>query len=164
MESPRGVAVDRVGRKIYWTERGRIRRANLDGRNHQDVVTGLGTPISIALGVAAGSTPSAPAAAAVAPNATVLHPNYPNPFNPETWIPYQLQKPADVQISIYSQSGVLVRELSLGYQRAGQYISRSRAAYWDGRNHLGEQVASGLYFYTLTAGEFSATRRMLILK
>ena len=164
LESPRGVAVDRAGRKIYWTERGRIRRANLDGSNRQDVATGLGTPISLALSVAPGSTPSAPAAAAVARNATALHPNYPNPFNPETWIPYQLQKPADVQISIYSQSGVLVRELSLGYQRAGQYMSRSRAAYWDGRNHLGEPVASGLYFYTLTAGDFSATRRMLILK
>ena len=164
LNAPRGIAVHIAGRKVYWTERGSIRRANLDGSNRQDVARGLGTPISLALGVASGSAPSAPAAAAVARNATALHPNYPNPFNPETWIPYQLQKPADVQISIYSQSGVLVRELSLGYQRAGQYMSRSRAAYWDGRNHLGEPVASGLYFYTLTAGDFSATRRMLILK
>ncbi|MYA70455.1 T9SS type A sorting domain-containing protein, partial [Candidatus Poribacteria bacterium] len=164
LNAPRGIAVDVAGRKIYWTERGSIRRANLDGSNRQDVARGLGTPVSLALSVAPVSTASAPAAAAMAPNATVLHPNYPNPFNPETWIPYQLQKPADVQIAIYSQSGVLVRELSLGYQRAGQYMSRSRAAYWDGRNQLGEPVASGLYFYTLTAGDFSATRRMLILK
>jgi len=164
LDAPRGIAVHIAGRKIYWTERGSIRRANLDGSNRQDVARGLGTPVSLTLSVAPVSAPSAPAAAAMAPNATALHPNYPNPFNPETWIPYQLQKPADVQISIYSQSGVLVRELSLGYQRAGQYMSRSRAAYWDGRNQLGEPVASGLYFYTLTAGDFSATRRMLILK
>ena len=109
-------------------------------------------------------TAAAPAAAAAIPNETVLHPNYPNPFNPETWIPYQLQKSTDVQVSIYNQSGVLVRELSLGYQEAGQYVSRSRAAYWDGRNQVGEPVASGLYFYTLTADDFSATRKMLILK
>ena len=164
LDSPQGIAVDVVGRKIYWTEEGKIRRANLNGNSRQDVVRGLGTPVSIALGVAPARTPSAPAAAAAVPNTTALHPNYPNPFNPETWIPYQLQKSADVQISIHSQSGVLVRELSLGYQRAGQYMSRSRAAYWDGRNQLGEPVASGLYFYTLTAGDFSATRKMLILK
>ena len=166
LDSPKGIAVDAEGGRIYWTARGKIQRANLNGRNIQDVVTGLATPVGIALNAptARGATASAPAAAAMAPNATALHANYPNPFNPETWIPYQLQKPADVQISIYSQSGVLVRELSLGYQRAGQYMSRSRAAYWDGRNHLGEPVASGLYFYTLTAGDFSATRRMLILK
>ena len=164
LDSPQGIAVDVVGRKIYWTEEGKIRRANLNGNSRQDVVRGLGTPVSIALGVVPARTPSAPAAAAAVPNTTALHPNYPNPFNPETWIPYQLQKSADVQISIHSQSGVLVRELSLGYQRAGQYMSRSRAAYWDGRNQLGEPVASGLYFYTLTAGDFSATRKMLILK
>ena len=166
LNSPQGIAVDAAGGKIYWTARGKIQRANLNGRNIQDVVTGLATPVGIALNAPAarGAAASAPAAAAMAPNATALHANYPNPFNPETWIPYQLQKPADVQISIYSQSGVLIRELSLGYQRAGQYMSRSRAAYWDGRNQLGEPVASGLYFYTLTAGDFSATRRMLILK
>ena len=164
LNAPQGIAVDVAGRRIYWTERGSIRRANLDGDNRQDVARGLGTPVSITLGVASVRAPSAPAAAAAVPNTTALHPNYPNPFNPETWIPYQLQKPADVQISIYSQSGILIRELSLGYQAAGQYMSRSRAAYWDGRNQVGEPVASGLYFYTLTAGDFSATRKMLILK
>ena len=164
LNAPQDIAIDTAGGKVYWTEEGKIRRANLDGSSRQDVATGIGTPISIALDAAPVSAPSAPAAAPAVPNTTVLHPNYPNPFNPETWIPYQLQKSADVQLSIYSQSGVLVRELSLGYQRAGQYMSRSRAAYWDGRNQLGEPVASGLYFYTLTAGDFSATRRMLILK
>jgi hypothetical protein len=99
LNSPQDIAVDVAGGKVYWTEAGKIRRANLDGSNRQDVAAGLGTPVSIALGVAPARAPSAPAAVAAAPDATVLHPNYPNPFNPETWIPYQLQKPADVQIS-----------------------------------------------------------------
>ena len=98
------------------------------------------------------------------PKKTGLLPNYPNPFNPETWIPYQLSKPTDVTVTIYSVNGTLVRTLSFGYQPAGVYQNRSRAAYWDGRNELGEPVASGVYFYTLTAGEFSATRKMLITK
>ena len=166
LDSPKGIAVDAAGGKIYWTVRGKIQRANINGRNVEDVVTGLATPVGIALNAPAARTEaaSAPAAAAMAPNATALHANYPNPFNPETWIPYQLQKPTEVQISIYNQSGILIRELALGYQAAGQYISRSRAAYWDGRNQVGEPVASGLYFYTLAAGDFSATRKMLILK
>ena len=94
----------------------------------------------------------------------MLLPNYPNPFNPETWIPYQLAKPADVNIAIYAVDGQLVRTLKLGHQPIGIYESRSRAAYWDGKNELGEPVASGVYFYTLTAGDFSATRKMLIMK
>ena len=98
------------------------------------------------------------------PEETLLLRNYPNPFNPETWIPYQLAHAADVTLTIYDMNGQVVRRLALGHQAAGMYRSRSRAVYWDGRNHLGESVASGLYFYTLTAGEFSATRRMLILK
>ena len=98
------------------------------------------------------------------PNETALLRNYPNPFNPETWLPYQLSEPADVTFSIYSVNGTLVRTLSLGYQAAGVYRSRSRAAYWDGRNALGEPVASGVYFYTLTAGDFIATGKMLIRK
>ena len=102
--------------------------------------------------------------AALRPQETVLLANYPNPFNPETWIPYQLAKPADVKVSIYATDGALVRTLALGHQAIGVYQSRGRAAYWDGRNTLGEPVASGVYFYTLTAGEFIATRRMLILK
>ena len=90
--------------------------------------------------------------------------NFPNPFNPETWIPYQLSKPADVSLTIYAVNGQVVRRLALGHQSAGLYQSRIRAAYWDGRNAFGEPVASGLYFYTLTAGDFSATRKMLIRK
>ena len=100
----------------------------------------------------------------VAPTKTVLLENYPNPFNPETWIPYQLARPADVVIAIYAVDGQVIRKLEVGHQDAGRYVSRSRAAYWDGKNGLGEPVASGLYFYTLTAGEFVATRRMLIRK
>lgn len=98
------------------------------------------------------------------PIETALLPNYPNPFNPETWIPYQLAEPADVSIAIYAADGKLVRRLDLGHQPVGMYESRTRAAYWDGRNALGESVASGVYFYTLTTGEFAATRKMLIRK
>ncbi|MBI1923047.1 T9SS type A sorting domain-containing protein [Candidatus Poribacteria bacterium] len=90
--------------------------------------------------------------------------NMPNPFNPETWMPYQLGKAAHVTIEIYNMAGRLVRMLDLGDQPAGTYLTRSRAAYWDGRNDRGERVASGIYFYTLKAGEYTATRRMVILK
>ena len=102
--------------------------------------------------------------AALIPKETSLLANYPNPFNPETWIPYHLAKDAEVTLHIYTVNGTLVRTLSLGHQAAGMYQSRSRAAYWDGRNAIGEPVASGVYFYTLTAGDFSATRKMLIRK
>ena len=102
--------------------------------------------------------------ASLIPEETALLANYPNPFNPETWIPYQLAEPAAVTLTIYDMSGKVVRRLAVGHQAAGIYRSRSRAVYWDGRNQLGEPLASGLYFYTLTAGEFTETRRMLILK
>ena len=98
------------------------------------------------------------------PERTDVFANYPNPFNPETWIPYQLAKPAEVTVQIYDATGALVRTLALGYRTAGIYKERSRAAYWDGKNELDEVVASGLYFYTLTAGDFTATRKMLIRK
>ena len=98
------------------------------------------------------------------PKETVLLANYPNPFNPETWIPYQLSEAAEVTVTIHSSDGKLVRTLELGQMPAGIYQSRSRAAYWDGRNAAGEPVASGVYFYTLTAGDFSATRKMVIRK
>ena len=98
------------------------------------------------------------------PKQTALLANYPNPFNPETWIPYQLTNDADVQISIYDISGALVRQLDMGHQQAANYTNRSRAAYWDGRNGFGERVVSGIYFYTLTTSDFSATRKMLIGK
>ena len=102
--------------------------------------------------------------AALTPKETALLVNYPNPFNPETWIPYQLAEPTEVTITIYAVNGALVRTLALGLQPAGMYQNRSRAAYWDGRNAVGEPVASGVYFYTLTAGDFTATRKMLIQK
>ena len=102
--------------------------------------------------------------ASLTPKATALLPNYPNPFNPETWIPYQLANPAEVTVTIYAANGAVVRTLDLGHQRAGSYASRSRAAYWDGRNAQGEPVASGVYFYTLSAGDFKATRKMVIRK
>ena len=98
------------------------------------------------------------------PSQTKLLLNYPNPFNPETWIPYQLAKASDVTVMIHSMNGSLIRTLELGHQTAGIYKSKSHAAYWDGRNELGEHVASGLYFYTLTAGKFSATGKMLVRK
>ena len=101
---------------------------------------------------------------ALTPKETALLPNYPNPFNPETWVPYQLAKPSDVKVSIYAADGKRVRTLKLGQQAAGVYASRSRAAYWDGKNEVGESVASGVYFYTLKAGDFTATRKMLIRK
>ena len=98
------------------------------------------------------------------PKKTVLLPNYPNPFNPETWIPYQLEKAADVIIHIHSFNGELVRTLDLGHQNAGIYNNQTKAAYWDGKNHIGEPIASGIYFYTMSAGSFTQTRRMLIRK
>ena len=102
--------------------------------------------------------------AALSPKETVLLPNYPNPLNPETWIPYQLAKPADVTLHIYAASGTLIRTFTLGFQSAGIYQSPSRAVYWDGKNEMGEQVASGIYFYTLSAGQSIMTRRMVIRK
>ena len=98
------------------------------------------------------------------PETTALLPNYPNPFNPETWIPYHLATDATVVLTIYDIRGSVVRTLALGHQVAGIYQSRGRAAYWNGKNQLGEKVASGVYFYTLTAGDFTATRKLLIAK
>ena len=98
------------------------------------------------------------------PKQSLLLQNYPNPFNPETWIPYQLSEDSLVSVSIYDTTGKLVRILSLGFQSAGFYNSRERAAYWDGRNALGERVASGTYFYQLTTSAFQQTRRLVIVK
>jgi len=98
------------------------------------------------------------------PRQTALLPNYPNPFNPETSIPYQLREPAEVVIHIYDTTGRLIRTLNLGYRDAGFHFSRNRAAYWDGLNSVSEMVASGIYFYQMKAGDFSAMRRMVIVK
>ena len=98
------------------------------------------------------------------PEKTQLFANYPNPFNPETWIPYELATDTHVKITIYNTQGVVIRTLQFGHQSAGYYTGRDRAAYWDGRNALGEQVASGLYFYQLETDEMSLMRKMVILK
>ena len=95
---------------------------------------------------------------------SMLLPNYPNPFNPETWIPFRLAEDATVTLTIYDVDGRVVRGLDIGHQRAGIYETRNKAIYWDGRNDLGEHVASGVYFYHLEAGDYSATKRMVILK
>ncbi len=109
----------------------------------------------------------------VIPQKSTLLPNFPNPFNPETWIPYDVAKDADVQINIYNLKGESVKQLQVGFQAAGAYRTKSRAAYWDGRNSIGERVASGTYYYTLTAryrngnlseSQFRSTRRMVIVK
>ncbi len=95
---------------------------------------------------------------------TTVFQNYPNPFNPETWFPYNLAEQAEVVLKIYDVRGGLVRQLNIGLQEAGSYRSQEKAAYWDGRDAFGTKVASGMYFYTFTAGDFESTRRMVILK
>ena len=102
--------------------------------------------------------------AAIRPDETQLFANYPNPFNPETWIPYQLANSSEVVITIYDAQGSVVRRLDLGHQHEGYYTTRSRAAYWDGRNAIGERVASGIYFYQLQADGLSYLRKMVIVK
>ena len=98
------------------------------------------------------------------PAETELLSNYPNPFNPETWIPYRLAEDAFVTLTIYNGAGQVVRTLDVGHQIAAAYENRSKAIYWDGKNGFGEGVASGVYFYHLSAGDYSATRKMVILK
>lgn len=98
------------------------------------------------------------------PMVSALAQNYPNPFNPETWIPYELAEASRVTISIYDLQGKLVRTLDVGHREVGQYFSRENAAYWDGRNNAGERVSSGVYFYQIHAGDFHATKKMVILK
>jgi steroid delta-isomerase-like uncharacterized protein len=100
----------------------------------------------------------------IIPEKSALLQNYPNPFNPETWIPFHLKSDASVSVRIYSISGQLIRTLDLGHRDAGIYVSRSKAAYWDGKNEAGEEVASGVYFYSITAGDFSAIRKMTVTK
>jgi len=97
------------------------------------------------------------------PNSALL-PNFPNPFNPETWLPYQLSTDANVVIQIHNTKGQLIRFIFAGWQTAGSYIAKDRAVYWDGRDNLGEKVSSGVYFYTLQADDFKATRRMIMVK
>ena len=128
--------------------------------SYTGIQTAVGSPL-----VLFSANQGAPALAArIVPRETALLPNFPNPFNPETWFPYQLSKGSDVTLTIYDMRGVLIRQLTLGYQPAGIYHNRARAVHWDGRNAFGEPVASGVYFYNLTVGEFTATRKMSIRK
>jgi PKD repeat protein len=106
----------------------------------------------------------ASAAPSTIPTKFKLAQNYPNPFNPDTWIPYQLSADMDVTIWIYNVSGQLVRILNLGRKPAGFYTTKERSAYWDGKNEAGEYVASGIYFYTIKAGDFIATKKMVITR
>ena len=173
LSSPSGIAVDPYGGKIYWTDLnpGRIHRANLNGTDAEDIVTGINWGRSIALDLTQaieswsivnrqGKQPTL--WGRIRGNA--LLPNFPNPFNPETWITYQLAEAADVRIRIYDVAGHLVRELDLGTKLAGSYLSRESAAYWDGRNDIGGAVSSGVYFYTLEAGDYRRTRRMTVVR
>jgi len=100
----------------------------------------------------------------VIPSQSQLFQNYPNPFNPETWIPFQLAKSAEVTIRIYNVAGQLVRVINLGQKTAGRYLDKKRAAYWDGRNAHDEKISSGVYFYSINAGNFRATRRLVVAK
>ena len=100
----------------------------------------------------------------IRPKETMLGQNFPNPFNPETWIPYQLNRDTNVMIKIYDISGSTVRSLNLGHKTIGSYMTSATAAYWDGKNDTGEHVSSGVYFYTLQTEDFTASRRMVILK
>lgn len=101
---------------------------------------------------------------AIPPEHSALLQNFPNPFNPETWIPYQLKNASEVTIQIYNVAGEMIRKLDLGYKSAGLYVSQDRAAYWDGRNRFGMSVTSGVYFYSIHAGDFTAVRKLIILK
>ena len=100
----------------------------------------------------------------VRPEVSRLLTNYPNPFNPETWIPFQIQKDTNVKLYIHDVSGNVVRTIHLGFRAAGYYTSKTQAAYWDGKNNIGERIASGVYFYTLEADDFRSTRKMVVMK
>ena len=136
-----------------------VRVIGPEGNVESDTLTVKVTPESIADAVLAIRLDSIGK-----PKLTQLLQNFPNPFNPETWIPYQLEKSAEVTLHIYDTTGSIVRTLNLGFKQEGFYMNRTTAAYWDGRNNMGEQVASGVYFYSLQTPDFSATRKMLILK
>ena len=169
---PRGMAVDPTDRKLYWTTAGgRIQRATINGQHIQNVATGLIRPGNLVIDTTEATlteigieAPQMALRTEGPPDVTRLLINYPNPFNPETWIPYHLAESTKVKVNIYDAQGTLVRAMTLGPQTAGYYTSRSRAAYWDGRNALGERVASGTYFYQLQTDKLSSTRKMVILK
>ena len=149
------------GATLTWAgvdlRQGESLRLLVDGRRHD--LTRAGS-----VDVPAGAQDMAVRFTRVAPTNTRLLANYPNPFNPETWIPFELQEASEVLVRIYGIDGGLVRSLNIGYRAAGYYTARADAAYWDGRNRMGERVASGVYLYELQAGSERALRRMLVLK
>ena len=158
---------------IYWMQNmpgheNQIQYQNKNLTNWWVFTADWDRAISGKIGLVSQIAPAAPSENAIlearGPDKTRLLTNYPNPSNPETWMPYQLAEDNEVSIRIYDATGAVIRRLSLGHQRAGFYTGRSRAAYWDGRNAIGESVASGIYFYTIIAGDFTATRKMLIRK
>ena len=110
------------------------------------------------------STPTGIHTPATRPTQTALLANYPNPFNSETSIPFQLHAPTEVRLSIYDVRGALIQHLDLGYRAAGQYVTRAGAAHWDGRDHRGQRVASGVYLYQLQAGPVTHVRKMVLVK
>lgn len=170
---PLGIAVDPYGGKIYWRDLNpsRIHRANFDGTDPEDVITGIHGSGFIALDLTqATESWSTLNHQGLKPTSwgrirgNALFSNFPNPFNPETWIPYQLAEATHVRIRIYDVAGHLVRTLDLGAKPAGSYLSRDGAAYWDGRNNIGEAVGSGVYFYTLGTGNYRTTRRLTVAR
>ena len=142
-----GTQLTTINRALIQVEINRLQLENDGSLRHQRTLVFLQSLLASAM-----------------PQETRLLSNYPNPFNPETWIPYELATGTDVQIRIYDAKGALIRQLEFGYQPEGYYTDRNRAAYWDGRNALGERVASGIYFYQLQTNEASALRKMLIVK
>ena len=154
--------VDASGAAAAPTLRARLTSVQVD--RIQEQIDLLLTMDSSSIGVQRALAHFQNLLAVARPAETQLLANYPNPFNPETWIPYELATDTNVQITIYDAHGVVVRTLSFGHQPAGYYTGRDRAAYWDGRNSLGESVASGLYFYQLETDKTSSMRKMVILK
>lgn len=153
-ESLRDLAVDETEGKMYWTDENGIHRADLDGSNAEILLENLRFVRGIALDI------PQPALA----TQTALLANFPNPFNPETWLPFQLHAPAPVRLSIYDVRGALIREIDLGYRAAGQYLTSTSAAHWDGRDQHGQRVASGVYLYRLQAGPVAHVRKMILIK
>ena len=145
-----------------WVDIGTLPGLPKNNHSGYELVKSSDLPLTVIEGL--GNAAPGIAAVMVLPGETTLSANYPNPFNPETWIPYQLANTSDVKITIYDGRGRVVRRLDFGHQPAGYYTRRSHAAYWDGKNNMGESVASGIYFYQFEADNTSLLRKMLILK
>ncbi len=145
-----------------WVDIGTLPGLPKNNHSGYELVKSSDLPLTVIEGL--GNAAPGIAAVVVLPEETTLSANYPNPFNPETWIPYQLANPSDVKITIYDGRGRVVRRLDFGHQPAGYYTRRSHAAYWDGKNNMGESVSSGIYFYQFEADNISLLRKMVILK